>query len=55
MRQLVTSVNQLRTLLDNKNNHYTMIRVTGYVIAHLLPEDFDKIGACGVVLYRVPT
>ena len=47
------SISQLHSLMEDKRNHYTMIRVTEIVLNNLTTEDYADLSNAGIILWRV--
>lgn len=44
---------QLHSLMKDKRNHYTMIRVTEIVLNNLTTQDYADLSNAGIILWRV--
>lgn len=51
MRPIAKTPMELRMLLSDKKNHYTMISVTQHVLDNLTSDDYDEMLECGVILW----
>lgn len=51
-RRIVKTPLELRDLLSDKRNHFTMIRVTQFVLDNMTAADYDLASKCDVILYR---
>ena len=51
--EICRSTAQLHSLMEDKRNHYTMIRVTEIVLNNLTTEDYADLSNAGIILWRV--
>lgn len=51
--EICRSIAQLHSLMEDKHNHYTMIRVTEIVLNNLTTQDYADLSNAGIILWRV--
>lgn len=51
--EICRSTTQLHSLMEDKRNHYTMIRVTEIVLNNLTTQDYADLSNAGIILWRV--
>lgn len=51
--EICRSIAQLHSLMEDKRNHYTMIRVTEIVLNNLTTEDYADVSNAEIILWRV--
>lgn len=47
------STAQLHSLMEDKRNHFTVIRVTEIVLKNLTTQDYEDLFNTGIILWRV--
>lgn len=47
------SISQLHSLMEDKRNHFTVIRVTEIVLKNLTTQDYADLFNTGIILWRV--
>lgn len=47
------STAQLHSLMEDKHNHFTVVRVTEIVLKNLTTQDYEDLFNTGIILWRV--
>ena len=51
--EICRSIAQLHSLMEDKRNHFTVIRVTEIVLKNLTTQDYADLSNAGIILWRV--
>lgn len=51
--EICRSTAQLHSLMEDKRNHFSVIRVTANVLRNLTTQDYADLSNAGIILWRV--
>lgn len=51
--EICRSIAQLHSLMEDKRNHFSVIRVTANVLRNLTTQDYADLSNAGIILWRV--
>ncbi len=51
--EICRSTAQLHSLMEDKRNHFSVIRVTANVLRNLTTQDYANLSNAGIILWRV--